>query len=115
MVTVVCFLDDIAKAFQEAWRILKHEGILVIGFIDRESELGRIYSQKKEQSIFYRDATFYSVCELETLLTESGFSGFSHRQTLLPGETTHLNVVEGYGSGGFVVIKAQKAEKGRQT
>lgn len=107
MVTVVCFLDDIAKAFQETWRILKPSGTFVIGFIDRESELGRIYSQKTEESTFYRDANFYSVSELVVLLTKTGFSGFSYRQTLLPDETA-LTVREGFGSGSFVVIQAHK-------
>ena len=106
MVTVVCFLGDVARAFREACRILKPNGTLVIGFIDRESTLGRHYSQKKEQSLFYRDATFYSVRELEALLTEAGFSKFAYRQTLVPGVT--LTVQEGHGSGGFVVIQAHK-------
>jgi SAM-dependent methyltransferase len=113
MVTVVCFLDDVAQAFREACRVLKPNGILVIGFIDRESELGRYYSQKKEQSRFYRDATFYSVSELVALLTEAGFSNFAYYQTLLPGETTDLTAREGHGSGGFVVIRAHKTEGGR--
>jgi len=110
MVTVVCFLDDAALAFREACRILKPNGTLVIGFIDRESDLGRYYSQRKEQSRFYRDATFYAVSELEALLTRAGFSGFACRQTLLPGETTNLTVKEGYGSGGFVVMQADKSK-----
>lgn len=113
MVTVVCFLDNVSQAFLETCRILKPNGTLVIGFIDRESELGRHYSQKKEQSTFYRGATFYSVSELEGLLTEAGFSSFAYRQTLMPGETTDLTVREGYGSGGFVVIQAHKTEGGR--
>lgn len=108
MVTVVCFLDDVAKAFKEAWRILKPGGSLVVGFIDRESELGQQYSQKKEQNRFYHDATIYSVGELEELLTKANFSGFVYRQTLLPGEITGHDVMEGHGSGGFVVIQARK-------
>lgn len=111
MVTVVCFLADVTQAFQEAFRILKPKGTLVIGFIDRESELGKHYRQKNDQSRFYRDATFYSVGELEALLTKADFSNFDYRQTLLPGETTNLSVREGHGSGGFVVIKAHKTEK----
>lgn len=108
MVTVVCFLDDVARAFREACRILKPEGTLVIGFIDRESDLGRQYSLRKEQSRFYSDATFYSVDEIELLLTEAGFSNFAYRQTLLPDETVDLKVLEGHGSGGFVVVLAQR-------
>ena len=111
MVTVVCFLDDVAKAFREAFRILKPEGTLVMGFIDRESELGTHYNQKKGQSRFYRDATFYSVSELEALLTKAGFSNFDYRQTLLPGETTDLSVRGGHGNGGFVVMQAHKTGK----
>lgn len=111
MVTVVCFLDDVARAFREAWRILKLGGVLVIGFIDRGSELGRIYEQKKGQSTFYRDATFYSVSELVEVLRETGFTDFSFRQTLLPGEPTAVTILEGFGDGGFVVIRARRCEK----
>ncbi|MDD2733708.1 MAG: methyltransferase domain-containing protein [Desulfuromonadaceae bacterium] len=108
MVTVVCFLEDVAPAFREAYRILKPNGTFVISFIDRESELGRQYSQKKEQSKFYRDANFYSVSELVALLNKTGFSNFAYRQTLFPEETTNLSFKEGYGNGGFVVIRAYK-------
>ena len=110
MVTVVCFLKDVPKAFREAWRILKLGGTLVIGFIDRESELGRSYEQKKEHNVFYRGAIFYSVSELVVLLNKAGFDDFSYRQTLLAGEPPDLSVRDGYGAGGFVVIKALKCK-----
>lgn len=115
MVTVVCFLDDVAQAFREAHRILKPNGIFVIGFIDRESELGQQYSRKKTQRGFYNDATFYSVSELEALLTKVGFFNFAYQQTLMPGETTDLTVREGHGNGGFVVIQAHKTDGRTQT
>lgn len=108
MVTVVCFLDDVLTAFREAWRILKPGGTLVIGFIDRESELGRSYEQKKEQSVFYRDATFYSVSDLVVLLNKAGFGDFSYRQAQFPGESPDVTVRDGYGAGGFVVIQTHK-------
>ena len=114
MVTVVCFFNNVAQAFREACRILKPHGTLIIGFIDRESDLGKQYSRKKEQSQFYRNASFHSVKELETLLTKAGFSSFAYRQTLLSGERTGLSVLEGYGRGGFVVIQAYKVAKRRQ-
>jgi len=108
MVTVVCFLDDVTQAFREISRILRLPGTLVIGFIDRESELGRSYNREKEHSRFYREATFHSVSELEELLAKAGFSNFTFHQTLLPGEPTDLSVREGHGSGGFVVVQAHK-------
>lgn len=111
MVTVVCFLNDVLQAFRETCRVLKSHGILVLGFIDRDSDLGRRYGQSKEQSRFYRDATFYSVGELEALLTKAGFSDFAYRQTLFSEGAAELTVREGYGNGGFVVIRAQKTEK----
>jgi ubiquinone/menaquinone biosynthesis C-methylase UbiE len=114
MVTVVCFLDDVVKAFREAFRILKPSGLLIVGFIDRESELGQKYNQKKAHSMFYRDATFYSVNELDALLVKAGFSSFSYRQTLLPEESSLLTVKDGYGSGGFVVVSAHKKEGAEQ-
>lgn len=108
MVTTVCFLDDVTRAFCEAYRILKPQGVLIVGFIDRDSELGRRYSQRKEQSRFYRGATFYSVAELEIRLTEAGFAGFNYRQTLFPGQVT---VADGYDKGSFVVVRAIKIEE----
>ncbi len=43
MVTTVCFVDDIGKALLEAHRVLSDGGFLIIGFIDRNSIMGKIY------------------------------------------------------------------------
>ncbi|OGU13544.1 MAG: methyltransferase type 11 [Geobacteraceae bacterium GWC2_53_11] len=108
MVTVICFLDDVSLAFREVCRILKPNGSLVIGFIDRESRLGQQCSEKKKQSRFYRGAKFYSAGEVETLLTGTGFSDFAYIQILFPEVTSNQSVKHGYGNGGFVVIQAHK-------
>jgi len=108
MVTVVCFLDDIAIAFQEANRILKPLGVLIVGFIDRDSEIGRQYSRRKKQSRFYKEATFYSFFELETQLTMAGFADFIYRQTLFPGQSDVQTVKNGHGKGSFTVVRAIK-------
>jgi len=108
MVTVDCFLSDVTKAFHEAYRILKTNGVLIVGFIDRESALGLQYAERKERSQFYRGATFHSVGELGTYLRHAGFSGLTYRQALLPGEARDFTILEGHGSGGFVVVCARK-------
>jgi ubiquinone/menaquinone biosynthesis C-methylase UbiE len=43
IVTTICFVDDARAMLSEACRVLKPEGALVLGFIDRTSRLGRHY------------------------------------------------------------------------
>lgn len=73
MVTTICFLDDIRKAFQEAYRVLKLAGCIVIGFIDRTSSLGKQYNAHRKNSVFYKDAVFFSPHEVGTYLKDAHF------------------------------------------
>ena len=47
MITTICFLNDIKNAFREAYRVLKPDGCLIIGFIDKDSPLGKLYQRHK--------------------------------------------------------------------
>jgi len=111
MVTTVCFLDEMDAAFSETLRVLKPGGAFVIGFIDKNSPVGRAYNRYKDQSIFYKDATFYAVDEILRHLTRAGFGNFSFVQTIF-GPLAEIGerepVTPGYGQGSFVVIKAVK-------
>lgn len=107
MVTTVCFLDDIPRAFAEVHRILKTEGEFIIGFIDRNSELGKRYEQQKHTSKFYKDAHFHSTAEITELLSKASFGNMSFWQTLIsPYDNTLDQPQPGYGKGSFVVINA---------
>lgn len=111
MVTTVCFLDDMGLAFHEVFRVLKPAGSFVIGFVDRDSPLGKEYLERKDKSVFYKDATFYSVEEILAHLKEAGFGRFEFRQTLfrpLGGLEAVEPVKKGHGQGSFVAVRGIK-------
>jgi len=107
MVTTICFVDDVLKSFREAFRVLKPCGCIIVGFVDKESELGKKYWNKRNMSVFYKDATFYLTREVCRYLMDAGFSDFSYKQTLIPGKTTGI-IRDGFGQGAFIVVKAVK-------
>lgn len=113
MVTTVCFVDDISKALLEAHRVLSHGGILIIGFVDRNSMVGQTYLSRQKENVFYREATFFSVDELVEIMDRAGFGDLTFRQTIFKTltETTRDEPVKsGHGEGSFVVIRGRKKE-----
>lgn len=111
MVTTICFVDDVNKSIEEAYRILKPGGNFIIGLVDKDSPLGKVYEQIKEQNRFYKFATFYSTEEIIQLLQQNKFENIQTIQTVFGNieEIKHLqNFKEGYKEGGFVVINAVK-------
>ncbi|MEK9141711.1 MAG: class I SAM-dependent methyltransferase [Nitrospirota bacterium] len=111
LVTVICFVDDVPALLRELNRVLKSGGQLVIGFINRNSELGGSYESRKEASMFYREARLYSVEGVADRVKAAGFDSLRFCQTLFggPDELTprNLEVHDGYGDGGFVVLSAE--------
>ena len=110
-VTTICFVDDATAMLAEAYRVLKPEGELVIGFIDRTSGIGQHYLAHQAENVFYREATFYSAAEVEQLLHDTGFTVPVWVQTLSKtleetGEIEPLRA--GHGQGAFVVVKATR-------
>lgn len=108
MVTTVCFLNDIPKAFNEAHRIIKEDGSFIIGMIDRESELGKKYEAQKATNPWYKDAHFHSVKEITDLLEQAGFTQFEYQQTLFSADEQITEPQPGFGKGSFIVIRSQK-------
>jgi len=116
MVTTLCFLDNVNAAFKEVYRVLKPEGYLINGFVDKDSKIGRIYEEYKQESVFYRIARFYSVYEVVKHLEKAGFKNFEFNQTIfhsLQKIQSVEPVKSGYGEGSFVVIKAKKESKNK--
>lgn len=117
IVTTICFVDDARMMLSEACRVLKPEGTLVIGFIDRTSRLGRHYEAHRHESVFYRDAVFFSADEVDRLLSETGFGERTWRQTLTKPLSETLEVEPsrpGFGDAAFVAVRAIKGASRRR-
>jgi ubiquinone/menaquinone biosynthesis C-methylase UbiE len=131
LITVDPFVSDILILLKEMWRVLKREGLVLIGMIDRKSHLGQLYEEQKDSDPFYREARFHSAEEMIAHLHTTGYGFVKARQTLIgeprPGagmENVQDNsrnqassLKEGYGSGAFVALCATKQpnQKGMAT
>ena len=117
MVTTVCFLDDIHKAFREAHRVLANGGFFIAGIVDRNSLIGQKYLKHQNENVFNKIATFFSVDEVANIMRQAGFTDFMFRQTIFQ----RLSVIDdkepvksGYGEGSFVVIRGRKEQDFKQ-
>jgi len=105
----ICFFKHPLKVMHETRRILKTNGKLIIAIVDKNSFLGKAYRKKK--SIFYKQARFFGVKEIQGLLRAGGFKITSSYQTLfsLPQRIRCVQMPrKGLGEGGFAVFKARK-------
>ena len=111
MVTTVCFLDDIHKAFQEVHRVLANGGFFIAGIVDRNTPIGQNYLKHQNDSVFYKIATFFSIDEVVKIMRQAGFTDFMVRQTIfrsLSEVKENEPVKPGYGEGSFVAIRGRK-------
>lgn len=111
MVTTICFVDDPRKVLHEIYRILRLNGSIVIGFVDKNSPVGKIYQENKKKSKFYSEANFFSAGEVENLLDDAGFERMEFVQTIfgqLDEVEEEQDFKKGYGEGSFVVVRGVK-------
>ncbi len=107
----ICHLDNVKEAFVEAHRVLKNEGSIIVGFLDKDQSVAKQYEDRRGRSTFFKHAVFYGVDRVENLLKDAGFRKFEYNQSLF-GKLDQIKEVQapkpGYGEGSFVVVKANK-------
>jgi SAM-dependent methyltransferase len=111
VVTTLCFVTDPRATLREAARVLRPHGLIVVGFVDRESPLGREYLARQAENVFYRHATFLAAAEVGTMLQEAGFGHLCWVQTLygrLPDVRESAPLRDGTGQGAFLVVRGAK-------
>lgn len=113
LIATLCFVDDPRKLLLEAGRVLASDGSAVIGFIPVDSPWGMLYGKKRrEGSLFYRDAKFYTLADIEGFAKETGFYVTSVMSTLLQDPAGPARVEEPYDSyvegAGFIFLMLEK-------
>ena len=107
----LCHLTKVERALEEALRVLKPGGYIIVGFLPEDQRAAQAYRERRKWSTFYKDARFYNPGYVEKLLKKLGFRDAECNQTLF-GDPEALKEVQtprsGYGEGSFVVISARK-------
>ncbi|HEY5687457.1 MAG TPA: class I SAM-dependent methyltransferase [Yeosuana sp.] len=107
----ICHLDNVKLAIEEAHRVLKHHGSIIIGFLDKDHAVAKEYKERRDRSTFFSKAKFYSVMRIKQIIEEAGFKNLEFNQTLF-GNLESIKDIQlpksGYGEGSFIVLKATK-------
>jgi len=116
LITTLCFVRDVERAFAEAFRVLAPGGVILVAFIPSDSPFGELYARTAERNPFLRDATLRSREAIVRTLTGAGFriDRATHTLTVSP-ERANDRIDppgEGWERGSFVVLRGGKAASG---
>ncbi len=112
IIVTICFSKNPEMILKEAFRVLRDDGVLILGLVLRDSVWGRFYENKKRKGHrFYSHARFYTLDEIENLLDKTGFAIEDMYSTLLssPVDVKEEEPVHGFvKEAGFTGILAIK-------
>ena len=116
LIVTLCFVDSPIAVLQEAYRILKPGGKIVLGLVLRDSTWGQFYLTKKQEGHrFYKHATFYSYQRVTEFLEHTGLAVEKVVSTLFqkPDEMDEVEIPrEGFfPHAGFTIVVARKLLK----
>ena len=109
-----CFLEDSFKALQEAAGVLKRGGLLIIGFVPKDSNWGSLYEQKKQEGHpLYKYASFFSLEDLLSNIEKAHFRIVGGASTLFQSPKLKKNHTEKpirglHSKAGFIVLVAER-------
>ncbi len=114
IIVTLCFVDEPIKVLEEASRVLRDDGCIILGLILKESPWASFYMKKGASgNVFYKVARFYSLNELKSMLRDVGLQVSEVRSTILQSPTEEPLHFEPSKKGhckdaGFVAIKTRK-------
>lgn len=111
MVSCITYFHKLQPAFKEANRVLKKGGALIVGFVEKNSIIGKEYENERDTNPFYKNAIFYSTEKVAEEIKNVGFNKLEFSQTLfekIDDIKKFESAKPGYDEGSFIVIKAIK-------
>lgn len=111
IVFTIELVDDPPRFLKEAARILKKDGTLILGIMDRNSLWGEFYEQKAAQGESYAGFSFLTPEEILEIFKNIDMEFEEAFQTLFQTPPDIKDIEQpksGFGKGGFVVLTAIK-------
>jgi len=115
IIVTLCFVDEPMKVLEEASRVLRDNGHIILGLILRESSWADFYLRKGAAgNVFYKVARFYSLNELEVMLQKTNLKIKEASSTIFQAPTENPLRFESpqkgyYEEAGFVAAKLGKS------
>jgi ubiquinone/menaquinone biosynthesis C-methylase UbiE len=116
IIVTLCFVDEPLKVLEEATRVLRDNGDIILGLILRESPWASFYKKKGEAgNVFYRIAKFHSLEELKAMIEKAGLEISGINSTIFQAPTEDPLRFESPRKGyfeeaGFITVKLRKKQ-----